>query len=59
VSQEDVTLVVLVGLPLVAVLCLGLLVREFINGGGRTWPLWLIGLVVCIVVWFRFVAGVP
>jgi hypothetical protein len=60
VSEENVTLVMVVGLPLVVVLLLGLLVRELINNGGRWRGLvWLVGLVVCTWIWIRFLSGVP
>jgi uncharacterized membrane-anchored protein len=50
VNGENLTLITLVGLPLVAAIFLGLFLRSIMNGG-RTWPLWLIGVVIACVVW--------
>ena len=58
-SDEAITLVVLAGGPVVAVLCLGLLMRDLTNDGRGRAALWLIVLVVCIVVWYRFLTAVP
>ena len=49
-NSEDLTLLALVVLPLVAAIFLGLFLRSSMNGG-RTWPLWLTGAVVSCVVW--------
>ncbi len=57
--QENVMLVMILVLPLVAVCCLGLLVRELIDGGPWRWVFWLIVLVACIVIWLHFLRGVP
>jgi hypothetical protein len=50
VSAETLTFAALVGLPLVAAVCLGLLVRAILSGG-RSWLLWFIAVVTSCVVW--------
>jgi hypothetical protein len=50
VSSENLTFMVLVGLPVVAAAFLGLLMRALVIGG-RWWPLWLFGLVGSSVLW--------
>jgi hypothetical protein len=50
VSAEDLLFMALVGLPLVAVIFLGLLVRVLV-GGGKVSPVWLVGVVACCVLW--------
>lgn len=51
-SYEDVTLVMIAFLPLVAMLCLGLLVGSVINRSRRRiWPLWLVMLIVSSWLW--------
>jgi hypothetical protein len=50
-SSENLTLTMLVVLPVVAAVCLGFLVRELIDGGVRVWALWLLLLGLTCVVW--------
>jgi hypothetical protein len=59
VRTEDLTVVMLVGLPLAAVVCLGLLVRTFVNGRGRGWPIWLVVLTISCVVWGYYFSETP
>jgi hypothetical protein len=55
VSYEDVTLVMIGFLPLVVVLCLGLLVGSVINRSRRRiWPLWLVMLIVSAGLWVYY-----
>jgi hypothetical protein len=58
-SEEDITFAILVGLPLVAVVSLGLLARTFVAGSGWAWLLWLVVLVSCCVVWLYSLGWVP
>jgi hypothetical protein len=58
-SEEDITVAILVGLPLVAAVSLGLLARVFVDGGGWAWLLWLVILVSCCVVWLYNLGWVP
>jgi hypothetical protein len=57
VRTEDLTFVMLVGLPLVAAISLGLLARAFVYGD-RYWLAWLALLVVSCAVW-RSYLGAP
>jgi hypothetical protein len=50
VKVQDLILPGLIGLPVVAAYCLAFIVASVINGG-RSWPLWLLLLVVCCVLW--------
>jgi hypothetical protein len=50
-KTESLTLVILVVLPLVAVVSLGFLVQEVIEGGVRAWPVWLVLLALSCGVW--------
>lgn len=49
-SAETLTFMALVGLPLVAAIFLGLLMRVLL-GGGSAWPVWLVGVVASCVLW--------
>ena len=55
-SDQDLAIVVLVGVPLVVAACLGLFVRSLV-GWGRTWPLWAFAAAVLTAVWFYFLSG--
>ena len=57
-SAEDIRLLLLVGLPVVAAVCLGLLVRVLI-GGGRSWPLWVLLLGASCVAWGYYFTETP
>jgi hypothetical protein len=57
-NGENLMLIALVVLPLVAAICLGLFLRS-VMGGGRRWPLWLIGMVASCVLWSIVFPGVP
>jgi hypothetical protein len=48
----------LVGLPVVAAICLGFFMRSLVNGG-RGWPVWLVGMVVSCVLWGLVFSGTP
>jgi hypothetical protein len=50
VSAETLTFAGLVGLPLVAAVCLGLLVRALLSGG-RSWLVWFVAVVASCVLW--------
>lgn len=50
VHGEDVVVLALVGLPVVAAMCLGLLLQS-IESGSRLWPLWALLLVCSVVLW--------
>ncbi len=47
---QDLVIPALIGLPAVGAYCLAFIVASVINGG-RSWPLWLLLLVVCCVLW--------
>jgi hypothetical protein len=55
-NGENLMLIELVVLPLVATICLGLFLRSVMNGG-RRWPLWLVGVVVSCVLWGLVFSG--
>jgi hypothetical protein len=59
VSAEDITVLFLVGLPVVAAVCLGLLARDLIGGGGRSWPLWVLLLGASCVAWGYYFSETP
>jgi hypothetical protein len=42
----------LVGLPVLAIACLGMVMRAFVDGGGNRWAFWVGLLVAVCVVWF-------
>jgi hypothetical protein len=56
VRTDNFTLVMLVVLPLVATISLGFLVGRLIDSGsgGRSWPVWLIVLVLSCGVWWLY-----
>jgi hypothetical protein len=56
VRSDDVTIAVLVVLPLVAAISLGFLMRTLVGSdrGSRSWPVWLVVLVVACVVWWLY-----
>jgi hypothetical protein len=58
VDYLNMTIFLLVALPVLATVWLGLLARAFV-GGGRRWPLWLILLVVSGGIWYYTFPGVP
>jgi hypothetical protein len=41
VNSEDWALAALVGLPVLAIVCLGMVMRAFVDGGGNRWALWV------------------
>ena len=45
------TLILLVCVPVLAVLCLGMVMRALADGGGSYWPVWLVLLVALCTVW--------
>ena len=49
-SAETLTFATLVGLPLAAAVGLGLFVRSLV-GRSRAWPLWLVAVGVCSLLW--------
>ena len=49
-SAEYITYAALVGLPLGGTVCIGLFVRSLVDGG-RTWPVWFFGAVLCYLLW--------
>jgi hypothetical protein len=51
VSSEVWPLLALVVLPLLAVVCLGMLSRAFADGGGYHWGIWAVGFVVFCGLW--------
>jgi hypothetical protein len=59
VSQVDWTIPALVGLPLVAVVCLAMLARASIIGGVKLWGLWVALLVASCVVWVYVFSETP
>lgn len=44
-------LVALLVLPVLAVVCLGMLMRTYVDGGGYHWGLWAVSLVVVCGFW--------
>jgi hypothetical protein len=59
VSAWDTATFMLVVLPVVALVCLGLLVRQLIDGGVWAWPLWLIILGVSCMAWGYYFTETP
>jgi predicted Na+-dependent transporter len=55
-NGENLMLIALVVLPLVAAICLGLFLRSVMNGG-RRWRLWLIGMLASYVLWGIIFSG--
>ena len=51
VSQGDWTVLALGGLPVVAVACLGMLVRGLLDDDMRLWGLWLVLLLLSCGFW--------
>jgi hypothetical protein len=51
VSSEVLPLVALVVLPVLAVVCLGMLMRAYADEGGYHWALWAICFVVVCGIW--------
>jgi hypothetical protein len=49
-SAETLSFAALVGLPLVAAVCLGLLVRTLV-GGSRSWLVWFVAVVTSCMLW--------
>ena len=47
---QDLIIPALIGLPVAGAYFLAFIVASVINGG-RSWPLWLLLLVVCCVLW--------
>jgi len=58
-SQEDWSLLALGGLPLVAVVCVGMLARRFVDGEMRRWGLWVLLLVLACGSWAYIFTGMP
>jgi drug/metabolite transporter (DMT)-like permease len=50
VKLQDLIIPALIGLPVAGAYFLAFIVASVINGG-RSWPLWLLLLVVCCVLW--------
>jgi hypothetical protein len=60
VTPEGWAILVLVGLPLVALISLGFLVRAFVEAGGNHWLLRLLVLAFSGAVWsYFFLTEVP
>ena len=55
-SNESVTLITLVGMPVLAATCLGMLMRSLV-AGGRSWVLWLLVLVALCATWLYVFTG--
>jgi hypothetical protein len=51
VSQGDWTVLALGGLPVVALACLGMLLRGIVDGEMPLWGLWLVLLVLACSSW--------
>ena len=49
-TGQGLMLIALVVLPLMAAIFLGLFLRSLLDRG-RRWPLWLLGVVGCCVLW--------
>jgi hypothetical protein len=56
VSSQDVTMIALVGIPVLAALCLGMLVRALVDGG-KTWVVWLVVLAAFCALWLYVFTG--
>ena len=52
-------LLALGGLPLVAVVCVGMLARSFVDGEMRLWGLWVLLLVLSGGAWAYIFTGMP
>jgi len=51
VSSESVALLTLVGMPVLAALCLGMVARMLVDGGFNYMVAWLLLLVACCGIW--------
>ena len=49
-------MIALVGIPVLAALCLGMLVRALVDGG-RTWVVWLVVLAAFCALWLYVFTG--
>jgi hypothetical protein len=56
VSRETLTIITLIGMPVLAASCLGMLVRSLV-GGGRSWVLWLLVLAALCATWLYVFTG--
>ena len=55
-SSESVTIIALVGMPVLVALCLGMVVRALIDGG-RSWVVWLLVLAALCAIWLYVFTG--
>ncbi len=56
VSSNSVTMIALVCMPVLAALCLGMVVRSFVDSG-RSWVLWLLVLAGICAIWLYVFTG--
>ena len=59
VSQGDWTVLALGGLPVVAVVCVGMLLRGLVGDEMRMWGLWLVLLVLACSFWLYIFSETP
>ena len=57
-SSNSVTMIALVGIPVLAALCLGMLVRSLVDSG-RFWVVWLVVLAAFCAIWLYVFTGPP
>ena len=57
-SSNSVTMIALVGIPVLAALCLGMLVRSLVDSG-RSWVVWLVVLAAFCAIWLYVFTGPP
>jgi hypothetical protein len=50
-SENWSLLLALIGLPVLAAVCLGMVARAFVEGGGNHWGIWLAFLGAICAVW--------
>jgi hypothetical protein len=51
-------MIALVGIPVLAALCLGMLVRSLVDSG-RSWVVWLVVLTAFCAIWLYVFTGPP
>jgi hypothetical protein len=50
-TQEGWIILALIGLPVLAVISIGVLARAFVDGGGSRWGWWLLVLALTCGAW--------
>ena len=50
-TEQDWRVIALVGLPVVAAVCLGMIIRAFVDYEGDYWWLWVLVLALVCMTW--------